>query len=185
MLCYLGQAHRHFLSSPLRKRYHIYKMLRVHSHCLVFVFDSPLLEVLGRGCFSGAIKIVFIFYNNHGFNTNDSHNILLYSELTSRFSAIQANRCQYFTESRLCEKKNKEFQGCQDNQYCGWSVCCLLVAEFGDFFYSLRRDYNIDFLQGLDTSRSTLHDFIGNQPVGVLLAKRRVLPSFNWYFPIF
>lgn len=94
-------------------------------------------------------------------------------------ASLQSRRIDVNTESRRCEKKNKEFQGCQDNQCCCWVVCWLLVAEFVDFFCALRRDCNIDFLQGLDTSRSTLHDFIGNQPVGVLLAKRQVLPSFN------
>jgi len=107
-------------------------MLRADSHCLVFVLGSPLLEVLGRGC-NRSINIIYFFYNHNGIDTDDYHHTVLYSDFKSRFSAVQANNCQYLAESRRCEKKKKELQGCDDDQHCDWSVCRLLVAESNNF----------------------------------------------------
>ena len=108
-------------------------MLRVDSHSLVFVLGSPLLEVLGGGC-NRFIDIVYFFYSHNGIDTDDYHHTVLYTDFKSRCSAVQANNCQYCTESRSCENKKKELQGCQDNQHCGRAVCRLLVTKSNYFF---------------------------------------------------
>ena len=122
-----------FYSLRYGRNHHLHKMLRVDCHNLVYVLGSPLLEVLGRRC-NRFINIIYFFYNHNCIDTDDYHHTVLYSDFKSRFSAVQANNCQYIPESGRRENKKKELQGCQDNQHCGRAVCRLLVAKSNYLF---------------------------------------------------